>query len=38
MFIESPGVPLGDRYSAEEEVRSVAPRQSVRVHQRKPRV
>ena len=38
MFIESPGVPFGNRYSAEEEVRSVLSHQSVRVHQRKPRM
>ena len=36
MFIESPGVPLGDRYSPEEEVGSVLSRQSVSVHQRQP--
>ena len=32
MLIESPGMPLGDRYSAEEEVRRMLLRQSVRVH------
>ena len=32
MLIESAGMPLGDRYSAEEEVRSVLSRQSVHVH------